>query len=78
MLSISPVRGIVAPGESGMCRITFMARGVPSFYDLDLICEVGNRSLTRVNMHLLLVTVQVLFDCSSSGRGAKYTRVVQL
>ncbi|KAK7113832.1 cilia- and flagella-associated protein 65-like isoform X2 [Littorina saxatilis] len=40
VLSISPVRGIVPPDGSSMCRITFVANGVPSFYDLDLICEV--------------------------------------
>lgn len=26
-----------------MCRVTFIACGVPSFYDLDLVCEVGDR-----------------------------------
>ncbi|KAK3591649.1 hypothetical protein CHS0354_040559 [Potamilus streckersoni] len=39
-LSISPVRGCLEPGESKMCRVTFNACGVPSFYDLDLVCEV--------------------------------------
>ncbi|OWF45565.1 hypothetical protein KP79_PYT24425 [Mizuhopecten yessoensis] len=39
-LSISPVRGRLAPGESKMCRIVFVACKVPSFYDLDLVCEV--------------------------------------
>ncbi|XP_071101269.1 cilia- and flagella-associated protein 65-like isoform X1 [Haliotis cracherodii] len=39
-LSISPVRGQLEPGGIGMCRVTFLAAGVPSFYDLDLVCEV--------------------------------------
>ncbi|XP_069108657.1 cilia- and flagella-associated protein 65-like isoform X1 [Argopecten irradians] len=39
-LSISPVRGHLEPGESKMCRIVFVACKVPSFYDLDLVCEV--------------------------------------
>ncbi|XP_078326129.1 cilia- and flagella-associated protein 65-like isoform X1 [Crassostrea virginica] len=38
-LSISPVRGRLSPGESRMCRVVFIACGVPSFYDLDLVCE---------------------------------------
>ena len=40
-LSISPIRGRLAPGESRMCRVVFIACGVPSFYDLDLVCEVS-------------------------------------
>lgn len=40
VLSISPVRGYVQPEDSCLCRITFSATRGPSFYDLDLICEV--------------------------------------
>ena len=39
-LTIAPIRGNLKPGESMMCRVTFIACGVPSFYDLDLVCEV--------------------------------------
>lgn len=39
-LSISPVRGYLEPGDSKLCRVTFIACGQPSFYDLDLVCEV--------------------------------------
>ncbi|KAK3083386.1 hypothetical protein FSP39_021362 [Pinctada imbricata] len=38
-LSVSPIRGRLAPGESRMCRVVFIACGMPSFYDLDLVCE---------------------------------------
>lgn len=40
VLSIFPVKGQVQAGGSCMCRITFLATREPSFYDLDLICEV--------------------------------------
>ncbi|KAK7484650.1 hypothetical protein BaRGS_00024058, partial [Batillaria attramentaria] len=40
VLSISPVHGNVPPDGSCLCRISFTSTGVPSFYDLDLICEV--------------------------------------
>jgi hypothetical protein len=39
-LSIAPVRGYLNPGEGKMCRVIFIACGQPSFYDLDLVCEV--------------------------------------
>ncbi|XP_076088229.1 cilia- and flagella-associated protein 65-like isoform X2 [Mytilus galloprovincialis] len=46
-LSISPVRGYLAPGESRMCRVVFVACGVPSFYDLDLVCEITDEVENR-------------------------------
>lgn len=39
-MSIFPIRGQLQPGESRMCRVNFIACGQPSFYDLDLVCEV--------------------------------------
>lgn len=39
-LSIFPVRSQLQPGESKMCRVSFIASGQSSFYDLDLVCEV--------------------------------------
>ncbi|WAR10588.1 CFA65-like protein [Mya arenaria] len=42
-LSIGPVRGYLNPGESKMCRVNFIATGQPSFYDLDLVCEVTDQ-----------------------------------
>ncbi|XP_052236731.1 cilia- and flagella-associated protein 65-like [Dreissena polymorpha] len=42
-LSIGPVRGYLNPGESQMCRVNFVAAGQPSFYDLDLVCEVTDQ-----------------------------------
>ncbi|KAL5005595.1 hypothetical protein ScPMuIL_016753 [Solemya velum] len=43
-LSISPVSGELRAGETKMCRVVFMACGVPSFYDLDLVCEVTDET----------------------------------
>uniref|UniRef100_H2Y6N0 Abnormal spindle-like microcephaly-associated protein ASH domain-containing protein n=1 Tax=Ciona savignyi TaxID=51511 RepID=H2Y6N0_CIOSA len=40
VLRIEPVQGYLQPGESAMTKVTFCAAGQPSFYDLDLICEV--------------------------------------
>ncbi|XP_053386703.1 cilia- and flagella-associated protein 65-like isoform X2 [Mercenaria mercenaria] len=42
-LSIAPVRGYLNPGEGKMCRVIFIACGQPSFYDLDLVCEVTDQ-----------------------------------
>ncbi|KAL4217273.1 hypothetical protein ACF0H5_023724 [Mactra antiquata] len=42
-LSIAPVKGYLNPGESKMCRVIFIACGQPSFYDLDLVCEVTDQ-----------------------------------
>ena len=44
ILSISPIKSQVPPGSSCMCSIMFKAKGVPAFYDLDLICEVMDDS----------------------------------
>ena len=40
IVSISPSEAQLEPGERRLCRITFTAVGFPSFYDIDLICEV--------------------------------------
>ncbi|KAH9495755.1 Cilia- and flagella-associated protein 65 [Bulinus truncatus] len=42
VLNIYPVRGEIPPNEHKLCRITFTASGIPSFYDLDLICEISD------------------------------------
>jgi len=42
VLRIDPIRGYLDPGQSALTKITFCAAGQPSFYDLDLICEVTN------------------------------------
>jgi len=41
-LNIYPLRGEIRPNEYKMCRVTFQASGVPSFYDLDLVCEIAD------------------------------------
>ena len=40
MVEIEPVSALLEPGESCMCKVSFTATGEPSFYDLDVICEV--------------------------------------
>ncbi|XP_050388962.1 cilia- and flagella-associated protein 65 [Patella vulgata] len=39
-LSIFPLKGYLEAGESQMCRVSFLASNTPSFYDLDLICQI--------------------------------------
>ncbi|RUS91152.1 hypothetical protein EGW08_001065, partial [Elysia chlorotica] len=41
-LNIYPVRGEIGPNSDKMCRVTFVASGMPSFYDLDLVCEISD------------------------------------
>lgn len=41
-MNVSPSHGTLQPGEGTVCKVTFVASGTPSFYDLDLICEVIN------------------------------------
>ena len=43
-VSISPSSGTLQPGEGQMCKVMFSATGLPSFYDLDLVCEVTDDS----------------------------------
>ncbi|XP_019617941.1 PREDICTED: cilia- and flagella-associated protein 65-like [Branchiostoma belcheri] len=43
-LGITPVSGVLQPQESLLCKVVFTAKGVPSFYDLDLICEVTDET----------------------------------
>ena len=40
IVTISPSEGLMEPGESRVCRVTFFSIGEPSFYDIDLVCEV--------------------------------------
>ncbi len=37
---IQPSRGVVDPNQSKMCKVTFISKEKPSFYNIDLICEV--------------------------------------
>ncbi len=40
-MRIQPSRGTVNANQSQMCKVTFIARDKPSFYNIDLICEVN-------------------------------------
>ncbi|XP_071792552.1 cilia- and flagella-associated protein 65-like [Asterias amurensis] len=44
VIDIQPVTGVLQPGESCMCKGTFIANGEPSFYDLDIVCEVTDET----------------------------------
>ncbi|XP_055727921.1 cilia- and flagella-associated protein 65 isoform X2 [Salvelinus fontinalis] len=39
-VQIYPEHGTLSPGESSLCILTLQASGSPSFYQLDIICEV--------------------------------------
>ncbi len=39
-VSVHPAHGTVQPTEACLCKVTFTALGVPSFFDIDLVCEV--------------------------------------
>ena len=43
-VSVSPNSGLLKPGVSQACKVTFTALGPPSFFDIDLVCEVGEGS----------------------------------
>jgi len=40
VLAVTPVSGKVEPGQSVVTRMIFCATGRPSFYDLNLVCEI--------------------------------------
>jgi len=44
VLCVQPLTGFVQPGESAACKITFRSQTSPSFYSLDLICQVHSIS----------------------------------
>lgn len=43
-IRIQPAKGAIETGQNKMCKVTFMSVGKPSFYNIDLICEVKNDS----------------------------------
>ena len=47
-----------------MCRVTFIACGVPSFYDLDLVCEVCRFDICRLApvVTFLLLSLYYLYE----------------
>ncbi|XP_006820550.2 cilia- and flagella-associated protein 65-like [Saccoglossus kowalevskii] len=44
VVDIQPVSGVLQPLESMLCKVTFIATGEPSFYDLDLVCEITDET----------------------------------
>ncbi|XP_067843127.1 cilia- and flagella-associated protein 65 isoform X2 [Heptranchias perlo] len=43
VLSVTPVSGVLPPGDSTHCIVTLRSHKNPCFYDLDLICEVYSK-----------------------------------
>ena len=54
---MSPSEGYLEPGESRVCRVTFYAVGEPTFFDIDLVCEVRLFLLSIVNTLLKLTVI---------------------
>ncbi|XP_022101804.1 cilia- and flagella-associated protein 65-like isoform X2 [Acanthaster planci] len=44
IIDIQPVTGELQPAQCCTCKVTFIAIGEPSFYDLDIVCEVTNET----------------------------------
>ncbi|XP_070569847.1 cilia- and flagella-associated protein 65-like [Ptychodera flava] len=44
VLDIQPVSGVLQPQESALCKVTFIAVGEPSFFDLDVVCEITDET----------------------------------
>ncbi|XP_033103427.1 cilia- and flagella-associated protein 65-like [Anneissia japonica] len=45
VIDIQPVSGTLSPGQSIVCKVNFVASGDPSFYDLDMVCEVTDMTI---------------------------------
>ncbi|XP_071497349.1 cilia- and flagella-associated protein 65-like [Diadema antillarum] len=45
VLDIVPSQGTLHPGQGCMCKVVFTAAGEPSFYDLDVVCEVTDETV---------------------------------
>ncbi|XP_069472961.1 cilia- and flagella-associated protein 65 [Ambystoma mexicanum] len=53
-LQVNPQAGVLQPGESTLCVITLIDHGQPSFYNMDLVCEVFvQRELAEYEKELL-------------------------
>lgn len=52
-IRIQPSRGIIGANQSKLCKLTFISRDLPQFYNIDLICEIKNESeMDRYNDEL--------------------------
>ncbi len=40
VVCIEPVTGYFQPGNSVACKVTFCSHSSPSFYDMDVLCQV--------------------------------------
>ncbi|XP_078085417.1 cilia- and flagella-associated protein 65 [Mustelus asterias] len=53
VLNVTPVCGVLHPGDSTHCIVTLRSHKTPCFYDLDLICEVySKRQVTQYQKEL--------------------------
>ncbi|XP_071368292.1 cilia- and flagella-associated protein 65 [Centroberyx affinis] len=44
VVQMHPERGSLCPGESALCVLTLTSSGYPTFYQLDLICQVTHKA----------------------------------
>lgn len=45
VVRVSPSSGLLKPGESKTCKVTFCPKFLPRIYDLELFCEMTNKAL---------------------------------
>ncbi|PIK59519.1 putative coiled-coil domain-containing protein [Apostichopus japonicus] len=45
VIDIQPASAPLEPGESCMCKVCFTAIGEPTFYDIDVICEITDEQV---------------------------------
>lgn len=46
-IRIQPSKGVIDVNQSRMCKVTFISQDKPSFYNIDLICEIKNEEDTH-------------------------------
>ena len=48
VIRVSPESGSIRPRESMLCKVVIEAIGKPTYYDVDVVCEVRFLVLTRL------------------------------
>jgi len=51
-MKVNPSHGVILPREAMLCKVTIEAVGKPTFYDVDLVCEV-RRLQKHLNIFIL-------------------------
>ncbi len=45
VVRVVPSSGLLKPGESKACKVTFCPKFLPRVYDLEVFCEMTNKTL---------------------------------